>query len=110
MTYTDAVPTTVQSMMLTHHFSDHWSGSLMGYQMGEAHFPETDTGPDENYRYFVDSYKRFDARVAYAFQAGKTKGELALMVQNLADAHYFEFRHDNQPPGRTAWLNLKLDL
>jgi len=110
MTYTNSVPTNSQSMMLTHRLSDRWSGSLMGYQMGAAHFLETDSGPDSNRQYFVDSYKRFDARLAYAFQAGTTRGELALVVQNLADAHYFEFRHDNQPPGRSAWLNLKLDL
>lgn len=108
--YTNSVPTNSQSMMLTHRFNDRWSGSLMGYQMGEAHFPETDSGPNDNRRYFVDSYRRFDGRLAYRFQAGTSKGELALVVQNLADAHYFEFRHDNQPPGRTAWLNLGLDL
>lgn len=109
-TYTNSVPTNSQSMMLAHRFDHRWSGSLMGYQMGEAHFPETDSGPDDNRRYFVDGYRRWDARLAYAFRAGTAKGELALVVQNLADAHYFEFRHDNQPPGRTAWLNLKLDL
>ena len=110
VTYTNSVPTNNQSMMLTHRFSDRWSGSLMGYQTGEAHFPETDSGPDGNRRYFVDTYRRFDGRLAYHFQAGSSKGELALVVQNLADANYFEFRHDNQPPGRSAWLNLKLDL
>lgn len=110
VTYTNSVPTNSQSMMLTHHFNDRWSGSLMGYQMGEAHFQETDSGPDDNRRYFVDSYRRFDGRLAYHFQAASQKGELALMVQNLADAHYFEFRHDNEFPGRTAWINLKLDL
>ena len=82
----------------------------MGYQTGAAHFPETDSGPQENKLYYVDSYHRWDARLAYAFQAGTTRGELALVVQNMADDHHFEFRHDNEPPGRTAWLNLKLDL
>jgi iron complex outermembrane receptor protein len=108
--YTDAAPTRVQSMMLTHRFDHRWSTSLMGYQTGAVHFPETDSGPQDNKSYFVDAYHRWDARLAYAFQSGATRGELALVVQNLADAHYFEFRHDNQPPGRSAWLNLKLDL
>jgi len=108
--YSDAVPTNVQSMMLTHRFDHRWSTSLMGYKTGAAHFPETDSGPQDNRTYFVDSHQRWDARLTYAFQAGTTKGELALVVQNLADAHYFEFRHDNQPPGRNTWLNLKLDL
>ncbi|WP_059424980.1 TonB-dependent siderophore receptor [Sulfuricella sp. T08] len=110
ITYTDAVPTSIQSMMLTHRFDHRWSTSLMGYKTGAVHFPETDTGPQENPLYYVNSYRRWDARLAYAFQAGTTRGELALVVQNLADNHYFEFRHDNEPPGRTAWLNLKLDL
>jgi iron complex outermembrane receptor protein len=108
--YSDSVPTIAQSMMLTHRFDYRWSGSLMGYRTGAAHFPETDTGPDGNRQYFVGSSRRFDGRLAYAFQAGTARGELALVVQNLADAHYFEFRHDNELPGRTAWLNLKLDL
>ena len=84
----------------------------MGYQTDKVHFPETDSGPDAvtNPVYYVDAYHRWDARLAYAFQAGTTRGELALVVQNLTDDYHFEFRHDNQPPGRNAWLNLKLDL
>ena len=108
--YTNSVPTNNQSLMLTHRFSNRWSASLMGYQMGEAHFQETDSGPNSNRRYFVDTYRRFDVRLSYHFQSGSQKGELALMVQNLTDADYFEFRHDNQPPGRSAWLNLKLEF
>lgn len=110
ITYSDSVPTSIQSMMLTHRFDQRWSASLMGYQMAEVHFPETDSGPDDNRRYFVGPSRRFDGRLAYHFQSGSHKGELALVVQNLADAHYFEFRHDNELPGRSAWLNLKLDL
>lgn len=108
-TYTNSMPTNNQSLMLTHRFDGGWSASLMGYQMGEAHFPETDSGPNENPRYWVDTYRRWDGRVAYRFQAGQGTGELALTVQNLADDQYFEFRHDNEPPGRSAWVNLKLE-
>lgn len=110
--YTDSAPTSVQSVMFTHRFDHHWSTSLMGYRTDKVHFQETDSGPTPvtNPFYYVDASHRFDARVAYAFQTGKTKGELALVVQNLTDDYHFEFRHDNQPPGRSAWLNLKLDL
>ncbi len=107
--YTNSVPTNSQSLMLTHRFDNAWSASLMGYQTGEAHFPETDSGPNDNRRYFVETYRRWDGRVAYRFQAGQGNGELALTVQNLADSSHFEFRHDNQPPGRSAWLNLRLE-
>jgi iron complex outermembrane receptor protein len=109
MPYTNSMPTNNQSLMLTHRFDSGWNASLMGYQMGEAHFPETDSGPNDNRRYFIDTYRRWDGRIAYRFRAGKGNGELALTVQNLADAQYFEFRHDNEPPGRSFWLNLRLE-
>ncbi|WP_232504399.1 TonB-dependent receptor plug domain-containing protein [Sulfuricella denitrificans] len=107
--YTNSAPTNSQSLMLTHRFNDRWSGSLMGYQVGEVRMVGADSGPDK-LSYFVDTYRRWDGRVAYRFKAGTGNGELALVVQNLADSNYFEYRHDNQPPGRSAWLNLKLDL
>lgn len=109
-TYTSSVPTNNQSLMLSHRFDGRWSASLMGFQTGEAHFLDTDTGPNGNYQYFVPTHRRWDGRVAYQFRNAAGSGELALVVQNLADAHHFEFRHDNQFPGRNAWLNLKLDL
>lgn len=108
-TYTNSMPTNNQSLMLTHRFNHAWSASLTGYQTGEAHYPETDTGPNDNPQYFINTSRRWDGRVAYRFQAGKQNGELALVVQNLDDAHYFEFRHDNELPGRSAWLNLRLE-
>lgn len=108
-TYTNSMPTNNQSLMLTHRFDHAWSASLMGYQVGEVHFPETDSGPSDNPQYFVSTSRRWDGRVAYRFLEGKENGELALIVQNLADAQYFEFRHDNQLPGRSAWLNLTLE-
>ncbi|MBS4097735.1 MAG: TonB-dependent receptor [Sulfuricella sp.] len=108
--YTNSVPTNSQSLMLSHRFDQRWSASLVGYQVGETHFSRTDYAPAENRDYFIATQRRWDSRLAYAFKAGDTNGEVALIVQNLANANYFEFRHDNQVPGRTAWLNLKLDL
>jgi len=107
--YTNSAPTNSQSLMLTHRFNDTWSSSLTGYQVGEVRMLGADEGPS-NSHYFVDTYRRWDGRVAYRFKTGTGTGELALIMQNLADSNYFEYRHDNQPPGRTAWLNLKLDL
>ncbi|MGE5027509.1 MAG: TonB-dependent receptor plug domain-containing protein [Betaproteobacteria bacterium] len=110
MSYTNGAPTNSQSLMLTHKFDHRWSTSLVGYQVGETHLPEVNMGPNDNPRYFIDSYRRWDGRIAYSFRSGAANGELALIVQNLADAHYFEYSHDNEFPGRTAWINLKLDF
>lgn len=107
--YTNSAPTNSQSLMLTHRFDHGWSASLMGYQAGETHMIGADSGANDN-NYFVASSRRWDGRLAYRFRSGAGNGELALMVQNLANARYFEYRHDNELPGRTAWLNLKLDL
>ncbi|MEN6587004.1 MAG: TonB-dependent receptor [Sulfuricella sp.] len=110
MTYTMAAPRNSQSMMLTHRFNQNWNASLMNYQVGATHFPGSDAGPGDNPQYFIDFNRRWDARLAYRFKAGRSNGELALIVQNLDDSHYFEYRHDNELPGRSAWLNLKLEM
>jgi len=107
--YTNSVPTNNQSLMLTHNFDSRWSASLVGYQTGETHFSRTDFDLAQGRGYFIPLMRRWDGRVAYAFPAGKSKGELTLNIQNLADERAFEFRHDNQTPGRTAWLNLRLE-
>jgi len=99
--YTSSVPTNSHSLMLAHSFGERWSGSLTGYHVGETHA----LGGD-----WVDDYERWDGRLAYRFRAGRGNGELALVVQNLFNERYFEYETWNQPPGRTAWLNLKLDL
>ncbi len=108
--YTYSVPTNNQSLMLSHSFDSHWRASVTGYQTDETHFDRTDFNISQGRGYFIAPVRRWDSRIAYAFRTGGANGELALIVQNLADARYFEFRHDNQVPGRTAWLNLKLDL
>lgn len=108
--YSYSVPTNNQSLMLSHSFDSHWRASLAAYLTDETHFDRTDADLSQGRGYFIDAVRRWDSRIAYSFRTGGTHGELALVVQNLADARYFEFRHDNQVPGRTAWLNLKLDL
>lgn len=97
-------------LLLSHRLDSRWSASLAGYQTGETHFDRTDTDLGQGRGYFIDTVRRWDARVAHALCSGGVNGELALNVQNLADTRYFEFRHDNQVLGRTASLNLKLDL
>jgi iron complex outermembrane receptor protein len=99
--YTNSVPSNSHSLMLAHRFGERWSGSLTGYRVGETHA----LGGD-----WIDDYERWDSRLAYRFRVGSGNGELALVVQNLFNERYFEYEASNQPPGRTAWLNLKLDL
>ena len=108
--YTNSVPTNNQSLMLSHRFDSHWSASLLGYQVSEMHLNDTGSDPSANRPWFLSTYRRWDSRVAYAFQAGRTNGELALNIQNLGDEYHYEYRYDNQYPGRTAWLNLRLEL
>lgn len=108
--YTNSVPTNNQSLMLTHSVDNHWRLSLIGYQTGENHFSRTDYDPNQNRGWFIPTQRRWDARVAYNFLYGKTRGEASLNVQNLTDAQYYEFRHDNQVPGRIAWFNLRLEM
>lgn len=107
--YTNSVPTNNQSLMLTHSINNDWRVSLVGYQTGENHFNRTDFSASANRDYFIPTQRRWDGRIAYNFHAGKGKGELALNVQNLEGKEYYEFRHDNQVLGRTAWLNLRLE-
>lgn len=108
--YTNSVPTNNQSLMLTHNIDNNWRVSLVGYQTGETHFDRTDYSAAANRDYFIPTQRRWDGRVAYSFPAGKARGELALNVQNLEGKEYYEFRHDNQVLGRTAWLNLRLEM
>ena len=110
ISYTNSVPTNNQSLLLSHNFDSHWRASVAGYFTDETHFDRTDTDVNQGRGYFIAPVHRWDGRIAYSFRTGAANGELALNVQNISDATYFEFRHDNQVPGRTAWLNLKLDL
>ncbi len=99
--YSSAAPTNSQSLMLTHQFGPDWRGSLVGYQVGENTMLADGR--------FVNSYRRWDARLARAFRTGNARGELSLMVQNLGDERYEEYRWDNRLPGRSAWANLRVE-
>jgi len=98
--YTASAPTNSQSLMLTHRFGSGWSGSLMGYQVGEM----KSIGGS-----MVNSYRRWDGRVAKQFKVGGSAVEAALIVQNLSNERSWEYDFDNQLPGRTAWANLRLE-
>jgi iron complex outermembrane receptor protein len=98
--YTASVPTNSQNLMVTHRFGSGWSGSLMGYQVGET---KAIGGS------LVNSYRRWDGRVAKQFKIGRSNAEAALIVQNLSNERSWEYDFDNQLPGRAAWANLRLE-
>lgn len=108
--YSHSLPNTMQSMMLTHRFTPQWNASLMGYSVTQTHFNDTDVDVSAGRYYYIPGTLRFDGRVSYAFELGRTRAELALIMLNMADQHYFEYRHDNEVPGRITRLNLRLDF
>jgi iron complex outermembrane receptor protein len=56
----------------------------------------------------LDSTRRLDARLAYAFRVGATRGELAVTAQSLGGSH-LEFSR-TQTFGRHVFTSLRLDF
>jgi iron complex outermembrane receptor protein len=108
--YSYSMPQSLESLMLTHRFNEQWDASLMGYLITETHFNETDWDFAENRSYFIPGNNHFDVRVAHNFQVCNKHGVVALIVQDVMDTRYFEYRHDNQVPGRNTRINLSMDF
>lgn len=56
----------------------------------------------------LDGMRQLDARLAYAFRAGTTRGEIAATVQALGGGHIEYLRSQNF--GRRAFVSLRLDF
>lgn len=56
----------------------------------------------------LDGTRQLDARLAYAFRAGATRGEAAVVVQSLGGSHMEYLR--TQSFGRRAFATLRLDF
>lgn len=56
----------------------------------------------------LDGARQLDARLAYAFRVGATRGELAFMAQSLSGSHMEYYR--TQLSGRRAFTSLRLDF
>jgi iron complex outermembrane receptor protein len=56
----------------------------------------------------LEGMRQLDARLAYAFRVGATRGELAVMVQSIGGSH-MEYL-PNQFFGRRAFTSLRLDF
>jgi hypothetical protein len=56
----------------------------------------------------LDGMRQLDARLAYAFRTGATRGELSVTVQSLGGTH-MEYQR-TQFFGRRAFVSLRLDF
>ncbi len=84
---TDSVPMHTVSLLFSQGFADQWKASVMLYHMDRMEwlgFGET-----------VNGYDRVDARVAKEVSLGGAKINAAVIVHNLFDKNYAEFRSGN---------------
>ena len=97
-----------------HFEAPHRTGSVALYQRLRGGFDlSLITHYATSYQWFgmkeiLDRMRQLDARLAYAFRAGPTRGELAVTVQSLGGSH-MEFLR-TQRFGRRAFASLRLDF
>jgi iron complex outermembrane recepter protein len=92
-------PRHTASALLSRGFSRDWQASVAWF-----HLSDIDWAGDGQ---FIRGYNRWDARLGKGFSPGGVRGSLALIVQNLADREYSEFRRENVFDRRT-YLQMKL--
>lgn len=98
--YERTAPRLSVNLLLAHQLSNQWRASVGAYYVDSVHANAGDRLP---------SYTRVDARLARQFAVQGHQGELALIVQNLADRRYNEFYADNVW-GRRAYANLRIEF
>ena len=96
-----SAPSNTISALLNHHLNSEWDASLAYYQVG-AVWASGDGTP-------LPINRRWDARLAHKFSAGRWRGEVSGTVQNLLNDHYNEFAEYNTMR-RRAYLNLTLEF
>ena len=102
----DTAPRHTLSLLASHRLDNRWLGSLGIYYMDNVRW----RGEGSE----VDSYTRVDLKLARDFGLGDTEGQLALIVQNLMDDEYHEFRdpeknaRDGNVFDRRVYLQLSL--
>jgi iron complex outermembrane receptor protein len=95
------IPELTASALLSHRFDQGWSGSVGYYRMSEMDWPEEGDA--------LDSYERWDLRLAKHLRLDGNDLQAELIVHNLFDKTYQEFRHQNDFE-RRAYIRLKLDI
>lgn len=104
----DTAPRHTLSLQASHRFNPQWSATLAGYYVDDVLW--------EGEGSEVDSYTRFDLKVARRFGFAGNAGEIALIVHNLADDSYNEFRapelsaRDGNVFERRAYLQMSLNF
>lgn len=97
----DFVPNVTFSALATHRFDHGWSGSVGYYAMSDMDWPNDGDA--------LRSYDRVDLRVAKKWRWSGSDAQIELIVQNLLDDEYKEFRHQNIFE-RRAYLRFRIDL
>ncbi|MFZ6848713.1 TonB-dependent receptor plug domain-containing protein [Undibacterium sp. RuRC25W] len=108
--YTDSLPAYNHNLMITHQFNEQWRGSLVAYQISRTKFNDTDFNLAQGRGYYIEGNKRFDGKLSRHFIMYGRPTEVAFIMQNIANAHYFELRHDNEAPGRLVRINVKTEF
>lgn len=99
--YSTSAPVNSLSLLAMHQFPGNFSASVGYYQQGDMKA----LGPGER----TDFYRRLDLRLAQAFRAGAARGEVAVVLQNLLNDNYTDFRQDNIFNKR-GYLTLRLEF
>ncbi len=89
---TDSVPKHTAGLLFSHKLTENWQ--LSGF------LQYTDTVAWRSGTR-VESYSRFDLKLARQWRWGKTESELAVMSQNLFDEDYLEYQRNNRFDRRT---------
>jgi outer membrane receptor protein involved in Fe transport len=104
----NTVPRNTFSALLSHRFDSRWTGSLAVYHLDEMRW----RGEGSE----VDDYTRVDLKLAHRLPLGPGRAEVALIVHNLTDEVYNEFRipeetaRDGNFFDRRAYLQLSLEF
>ncbi len=92
-------PRHTASALLHHRLRSDWHASVAWFHVSETEW----AGDGQS----LPRYNRWDARIGKRFRTGETRGDLSLIVHNLADREFSEFRRENVFD-RRVFLQLKL--
>jgi|KBSMisStandDraft_5_1062788.scaffolds.fasta_scaffold00769_11 Outer membrane receptor for ferrienterochelin and colicins len=95
--YSESAPRNTLHVLMTQHFAETWDASLTFHQQS-AYKPIGVPAVQQG-------FSRVDIRVARNFPFERGTAEVALVVENLFDRHYTEFRPENFAE-RRAWLTV----
>lgn len=86
--FEESVPRHTASVLLSHGISRNWQASVAWFHLGDTDW----AGDGQNLR----GYNRWDARLTRNFSGPRVRSDISLIVQNLGDRTYSEFRRENE--------------